>query len=310
MGRNGTDASIEGLALRSLRYLLRMAEPFIPGEDNKARFAKIRTLYRAFGGPQFVSARRYDGKHVVMSDADIVRIIHGADHKRFDASNLFPLMARAVRPGSCAIDVGAGMGDETIDLSQLVGHAGKVLAFEPHPVSFEALCRTIALNGLANAHAYRVALGTDDKELSFDGRVMEKNQSIGRQGSTKVTMRRLDGLMQSHPELTGDNVSFMKVDADGFDLDVLDGAKDFLKENPRCKIIVEHLPSLLYGGKLGRDVLSYLKDRGFAVHAIQTAAVPLNSEEAIDRFYSSVPVRRQMVAHDLFLEREGSQWSV
>ena len=178
-----------------------------------------------------------------------------------------------------------------------------MLAFEPHPVSFEALCRTIALNGLANVHAYRMALGTEDKELSFHGRVMEKNQSIGRRGETNVTMRRLDSLMQSHPELTGDNVSFMKVDADGFDLDVLDGAKDVLKENPRCKIIVEHLPSLRYGGKAGRDVLSYLKDRGFAVHAIQTAAIPLDSEEAIDRFYSSVPDRRQMVAHDLFLDR-------
>jgi hypothetical protein len=175
-------ASIDALRLRSLRYLLRMAEPFIPGENNKARFAKIRKLYRAFGGPQFVAAKRYDGKHVVMSDADIVRIVHGADHKRFDASNLFPLMARAVRPGSCAIDVGAGMGDETIDLSQLVGADGKVLAFEPHPVSFEALTRTIALNRLQNVEAWQMALGAQDRGLSFGGRVMAKNQSLGRQG--------------------------------------------------------------------------------------------------------------------------------
>jgi FkbM family methyltransferase len=299
-------ASIDGFALRSFRYLLRMAEPFIPGETSKVRFAKIHSIYRTLGGPQFVAARRYDGKRVVMSDADIVRVIHGADHKRFAAGNLFPLMARAVRPGSCAIDVGAGMGDETIDLSQLVGATGRVFAFEPHPVSFEALTRTIALNRLQNVEAWQMALGAQDRDLSFNGRVMAKNQSIGRQGTTEVTMRRLDQLLHSRPELIGDNVSFMKIDADGFDLDVLEGATDFLKENPRCRIIVEHLPSLSYGGKAGRDVLAFLKDRGFAVHAIRTAAIPLDSEEAIDRFYRSVPDRRQMVAHDLFLERDGA----
>jgi FkbM family methyltransferase len=300
------EASIDGFSLRLFRYLLRMAEPFIPAENNKARFAKVRSIYRTLGGPQFVAARRYDGKRVVLSDTEIVRIIHGADHKRFAAGNLFPLMARAVRPGSSAIDVGAGMGDETIDLSQLVGASGKVFAFEPHPVSFEALTRTIALNRLQNVEAWQVALGARDDELSFHGRVTRTNHSIAGQGTTQVTMRRLDCFLNTRPELTGDNVSFMKIDADGFDLDVLEGATDFLKENPRCRIIVEHLPSLSYGGKTGRAVLAFLKDRGFAVHAIQTAAIALDSEEAIDRFYRSVPDRRQMVAHDLFLERDGA----
>ena len=56
-------------------------------------------------------------------------------------------IARHLRPGMSAIDVGANFGYHTILLAALVGEGGHVLAIEPSPGAAAMLRRSVALNG-------------------------------------------------------------------------------------------------------------------------------------------------------------------
>ena len=61
---------------------------------------------------------------------------------------IFHTMDRFIRDGSVAIDVGASIGLMTLVMSKLVGNNGKVLSFEPGPVSYGLLRRNVFTNVL------------------------------------------------------------------------------------------------------------------------------------------------------------------
>ncbi len=58
-------------------------------------------------------------------------------------------LRHALAPGGVFIDVGANVGYYTLAAAAHVGSAGRVLAFEPDPITFEALRRSIELNRMA-----------------------------------------------------------------------------------------------------------------------------------------------------------------
>ncbi len=57
------------------------------------------------------------------------------------------------------VEVGANAGAHTVSLSQAVGPAGLVLAFEPQRILLQTLCANLALNSLTNVHAFWAAVG-------------------------------------------------------------------------------------------------------------------------------------------------------
>lgn len=72
-------------------------------------------------------------------------------------------MMRHVRPGMTVLDIGANLGYFTMLLADLVGPAGRVLAFEPNPEMAGRLRRSIGLNGFApTTTLHEVALGASD----------------------------------------------------------------------------------------------------------------------------------------------------
>jgi FkbM family methyltransferase len=54
------------------------------------------------------------------------------------------------KAGDTVIDVGAGVGEEAITFSKLVGPSGRVICVEAHPETYACLVETIRLSGLAN----------------------------------------------------------------------------------------------------------------------------------------------------------------
>jgi FkbM family methyltransferase len=55
-----------------------------------------------------------------------------------------------VRPGTTAIDVGANVGQMTLEMAHLVGPRGRVIAIEPGPGNLEVLRRHVAGNGFGD----------------------------------------------------------------------------------------------------------------------------------------------------------------
>lgn len=147
------------------------------------------------------------------------------------------LLKEHIKPGSVVVDAGAHIGIHTITMARLVGQKGTVIAFEPQEKIFRELVMNIALNGFKNVQAKNNALGDKRKWVRmFNAETgNEAGIPICAPGVTtcgnRVPMIALDSLALS-------NVSLLKIDVEGAEDMVLDGARKTIAQN-RPVIIIE-----------------------------------------------------------------------
>jgi FkbM family methyltransferase len=135
-------------------------------------------------------------------------------------------------PDGAICDVGANIGTVSIPLAkQLPGLS--VYAFEPQLPIYRLLMRNIALNGLMSVEAFPWAIGERDGLMEFSTPSLEASINFGAIGrgstegeKTPVVIRRLDSLKL--PRLNA-----IKVDVEGYDLEVVRGAQStILRDRP------------------------------------------------------------------------------
>ena len=150
------------------------------------------------------------------------------------------LLHRLVRRGMRVADVGANIGYYALLFARAVGPEGAVLCCEPEPDNLVELERTLSWNGLANVRVLPVAVGDRDGEAflarGVNGRV-SANGGPPPPGAVAVPLRRLDTLL---PE----GVDLLKVDVEGYEGRVLDGAERLLREH-RPVLVVELHPATM-----------------------------------------------------------------
>ena len=114
--------------------------------------------------------------------------------------------------GDTVIDVGAGVGEETVVFSQLVGLNGRVIAIEAHPETFSCLVETIEQSGLTNVVPVCAAL-TDRDGVAFIGSLDNylANSIVGGSGA-EVPARSLDSLADG---LGLDRIALVKMNIEG-----------------------------------------------------------------------------------------------
>ncbi|MET0274570.1 MAG: FkbM family methyltransferase [Phenylobacterium sp.] len=156
------------------------------------------------------------------------------------------LFARLLRPGDTMIDVGAHVGLHALVSARLVGPGGRVLAVEPQPYNCERTMTNAAANGFRNIHVVcaaagaesgtvvlRQQTGTDKARLTLTG------EGVNDTGLTfEVPVVRLDELARRH---SLQHVRLLKIDVEGFEPEVLAGARELLANLDN--LVIEILPS-------------------------------------------------------------------
>lgn len=141
------------------------------------------------------------------------------------------LLEQYIRPGTVAIDIGAFNGVHTISMAKAVGKKGRVIAFEPQAKIYRELVQNCLLNKLNNVEAWHCAIGNEQGQVALcHDPKMEAGTWIGVNGTELVELRTLDSFHLR-------NISLMKIDAEGFEDKVLDGAKETLSANKPVIII-------------------------------------------------------------------------
>jgi FkbM family methyltransferase len=176
------------------------------------------------------------------------------------------VLAKTLRSGHVVVDVGANIGYFTLLAASIVGLKGRVHAVECSPDTLAVLENNVRKNNLHNVKVYPVAAAKERGTLNLKcdcNRTLlappHANFPIPESGSRTVSVPAvpLDEIIQSPAH-------FVKIDAEGVDLEVLKGMKRILTENPRISLIVKWAPRLL--AEAGKDALElprWLEEAGF-----------------------------------------------
>ena len=152
--------------------------------------------------------------------------------QEFEPDNV-NLLARLCDDDSRVWDVGANIGMTALALSQICPH-GQSAAIEPVPRTFQFLQRNVANADSGNIKIFNFALGSRDEIALMQGHpsnfacsFIADNYRIPDSDhfAHEVTIKRLDEIFC---DLSLDRLDFMKVDVEGFELEVFEGAQKTL----------------------------------------------------------------------------------
>ncbi|WP_192476295.1 FkbM family methyltransferase [Arthrobacter sp. AET 35A] len=177
-------------------------------------------------------------------------------------------LASIVYPGDQVIDVGAAHGMYTYPLARLVGRSGRVVAFEPQPRQRRAL---EVFSNFFRLHQVKV----DDAALGARGGesilVLPKFLRVpiyghahleathprksGPWGYRAVSVRTIDSFCDQQGL---EDLAFIKVDVEGFELDVVKGAQTMIERcRPSMLIEIEDRHTARYG-HTGAEVVAHI----------------------------------------------------
>lgn len=188
-----------------------------------------------------------------------------------------------IKPGMQALDIGANYGVYALIMATAVGGTGQVWAFEPAPETASYLRESIAANELRTLTLFETALSNRDGEAKLSVSSNTELNSLspvpGARETQTVQLTTLDSIMErlGHPA-----VDFVKLDAEGEEFRILEGAERFLAEQS---------PLFMYELKHGSDVnlplVQAFETRGYRTYRLIPGLgilTPFDAGASVDAF--------------------------
>jgi FkbM family methyltransferase len=171
--------------------------------------------------------RDWPGGFILHEGGELVYVPRPLDDRGrqalFHPPRAHPAALAFLRPGSAAVDVGAGLGAWTLPFARAVGGGGRVLAVEAAPANAAALAQTFAANALYQAALFAGAAGERDGTTDLAVPVVAARRGGGiAQETVRVPQRSLDTLAV---ERRLHRLDLVKITVGGHERQVLDGAE-------------------------------------------------------------------------------------
>lgn len=144
-------------------------------------------------------------------------------------------------------DVGANIGTFTTWMATAFSQA-KIYCFEPQRLIFQMLCGNIAINNFDNCYVYNIGLGSENTRIEIQEPDYYKREDFGIFSLVEDKIRNKSGTSSVVEIMTIDTfvelykiprLDYIKIDAEGMDLDILKGADQTLKKFMPA-IFIEH----------------------------------------------------------------------
>jgi len=155
------------------------------------------------------------------------------------------------------LDIGAHSGTYTIALAD---YCNKVYAFEPQQMTYYSLCGSVVLSNIKNAICLNVGLGTTEQVgkqklniISVDGggSSLHKDNQHNVLSTEEIEVKTLDSF-------NIDNISFIKMDVENNELQVLLASENTLKQSNYPKILFEM-------NETNKDLLNFLENLNYNI---------------------------------------------
>lgn len=195
-------------------------------------------------------------------DKDLMRRMKLVDH--FKINKIF--------------DVGANDGYYVVQMKKL-GFKGSIVSFEPIRSVFDKLQQTSSR--YPEWRTENIALGSEDSEAEINVagnaggsssllNMLPAHENVSPEAryvrKEKIVVKKLDSVFSNFYK-EGDNI-LLKIDTQGFERNVLEGAEESLKKIKGIQIELSLL-ELYEGQMLYREMIEYLEKRGFNLYSLE-----------------------------------------
>ena len=165
--------------------------------------------------------------------------------------------ARLIRKGDVVLDVGANVGFYSLLGAVLAGREGRVIAFEPVGENVAHLRRHLSLNELEDrVEVIEAAVANRPGLRRFTTGEYRATGKLDGGGDIEIPAVSLDDMMD---EGRLSRVDFIKIDVEGAELEVLEGAMEMLKRF-RPRLVVE-----LHNPEMDRRCPELLRKLGYRI---------------------------------------------
>ena len=169
------------------------------------------------------------------SGGKVVRLLLGSYEPEQSA-----LFQEHIQPGQQVLDIGAAVGYYTLLAARLVGPAGSVVAFEPHPENLRYLRSHVRQNRLLQVRVLDLALADNSGTARFGGGSGSGTSRLQEGGEFEVDVRRLDDLVEEQ----GLAPQHVKIDVEGAEHAVLRGGEGLIREHRPTIFLSTHGPDV------------------------------------------------------------------
>lgn len=149
---------------------------------------------------------------------------HGAWLGTLERRKLDSFVSR-IRTGATVWDVGANVGLYALPSARACGPGGRVFAFEPMPRNVDYLRRHLAMNVLQNVVIVEAAVGRRPGRLRMANGGSPSESHVDPDGALEVAAIALD---QWRTACDAPAPALVKIDVEGAEVDVLEGARETL----------------------------------------------------------------------------------
>lgn len=195
------------------------------------------------------------GVYVMVSDTHLSRWVE-QDRRLDHARGYIQRFRHLIPEGGTVVDAGTSIGDHTVTYASIVGPKGRVLGFEANPDVAECCALNLAIYPWAKIHNVGLGECHGVTGISVDANVGASHLSPT--GGVHVKTSPLDAFIDDVEEC-----HFMKVDIEGYEPKMLDGAMEFIGRHSPAILMEINRGALERQGFTEDSVYRRLVDLGY-----------------------------------------------
>jgi FkbM family methyltransferase len=172
---------------------------------------------------------------------------------------------RCLSPGDHVLDVGSNIGYYALLAAEKVGPSGCVIGCEPAPGVYEILQHNVQRSELQNIKVFPWAVGAKNGNLQFYESTIPnwgslfQNNSLMQTRAIMVPAKTVDEIVR---EVSDFRPTALRMDVEGAELMVLEGAREVLREYKPCLFIEFH--NFALGWEKVRAAIAGLDSHGYS----------------------------------------------
>lgn len=176
-----------------------------------------------------------------------------------------------IKKGDVVFDIGAQSGFYTLLAAELTGKDGRVFSFEPFPKNIFYLKKNLEINNCKNVDVIEMAVSDKNGIINFKEGEDNFTGRISDEGGLRVKAAAIDTLM-ADGKLSPPNL--MKIDVEGAELSVLQGARLTLGEYHPLIFLAIHR----FNENIHKDCCDFLMGMGYKLKSLDKIEVEKSDE--------------------------------